>query len=214
MSVTLQDYLNDTMRLLHDATNRFWTQAELIDYINKARKLTVAETGCTRQLATVNVIVATNLADASYAFDNGIVAGRRVIDVLDILLQYSSNTSFQLRYLPFSQMARTAVWQYQMVGTPQYYTVHNQTCMILQWPSQAYPNSIFDCIVEPVNLVNTTDIDNDIFFPFSECVGYYAAYLAKLKDQRREDAEYYFKDYQQRKMQAIGSQFTRRLVGK
>lgn len=212
MSITLQNYLNDVQRLLHDATNVFWGQQELIDYINKARKLTVAETGCTRQLATVNVISASSLSQATYALDT-LITNRRVIDVLDVLLQYSSNTQYQLFYKEFSEIARLPIWQYQTTGTPTHYTVYNRSVIILQWPSQAYNSSLFDCVLEPVDLVNTTDVDADVYHPYSEMVAYYAAYLAKIKDQRRNDAEYFFNDYQRRKMQAIGSSFTRRLNG-
>jgi hypothetical protein len=86
--------------------------------------------------------------------------------------------------------------------------------MIFQWPSQAYNNSVFDCVVEPADLVLVTDPDNEVYMPYSECVGFYAAYLAKLKDQRRQEAEDFLSDYQRRKIQAVGTAFYRRLVGR
>lgn len=143
-----------------------------------------------------------------------LVPGRRVTDVLDILLNYSTNTVYPLRYLPFSTMIRTGLWQTQYAGTPSYYTINNRNVYILQWPGVDYLNSTFDCALEPASLVNTTDVDGDIPFPYSECVGFYAAYLAKIKDQRRQEAEEFYKDYQRRKIQALGTEFTRRLVGR
>lgn len=212
MSITCQDYLNDVQRLLHDATYRFWTQAELINYINKARKLTVADTGCTRQSATVNIISASTLADATYAF-SALVSSRQVIDVMNVMVNYGSIGFPPLRYLPYDTIIRTALWQTQRPGWPSHYTVYGRSVIILPWPSKAYASSIFDCVVEPSDLVTTTDVDNDLFHPYSECVGFYAAYLAKLKDQRRQDADEFLLDYHRRKLQAIGTAFTRRLVG-
>ena len=47
---TLQSYVTECERLLHDANNVFYTQQELIDYINAGRERTARDTGCTRTL--------------------------------------------------------------------------------------------------------------------------------------------------------------------
>lgn len=47
---TLASYRLECRRLLHDATAKFWSNAELNDYINDARSRTVADTGCVRRL--------------------------------------------------------------------------------------------------------------------------------------------------------------------
>lgn len=212
MALTLQDHLTDLQRLLHDSTFRFWSQQELTDYINKARKLIAAETGCTRQLVTKDIVAATNLSEATYAFDQ-ILTNRTVIDVLDVLLQYNSTTNYQLKYYEFSILARTPAWQSQLSSNPQFYTVHHRSVIILPWPNIAYPSTTFDCAIEPLTLSALTDVENDLPFPYTECIQFYAAYLAKLKDQRRQEAEAFLLDYQRRKMQALGSEFSRRLVG-
>lgn len=213
---TLQNYLTDAQRLLHDATNRFWSQDELIDYVNKARKLVAAETACTRQVIPFDILAASTTAGATYPLSGLITTpvARRVTDVLDVILNYSANTVYQLRYLPFSTMIRTGLWQTQYAGTPTHYTINNQNLIILQWPAIDYLNSSIDCLVEPLDLVNLTDDDADLLFPYTECVGFYVAYLAKLKDQRRQEADEFMKDYQHRKVQAIGAEFTRRLIGR
>ena len=214
MTITLSSYITDAQRLLHDASNRFWSQTELIDYANKARKLIAAETGCTRQVVNFDIAAATTLAGATYSMDTIIAApvARRIFDILDILLLYSNNTVYQLRYLPYSSAVRTGIWQIKYAGTPTHYTINNRQVILLQWPAIAYAGSSIDCLVEPLDLVDLTDPDTDIAFPYTECVGFYMAHLAKLKDQRRDEAEAFFKDYQRRKVQAIGAEFTRRLV--
>lgn len=216
MALTLQNYVTDTQRLLHDATFKYYLADEIFDYINKARKLVSAETGCTRHIIPINIAAATSLTQATYSMDTLITTpvAKRVIDVLDVLLLYSANTVYQLRYLPFSTMVRTGLWQTQYAGTPTYYTINNRQLLILQWPAIAYPNSTIDCLVEPVDLSLLTDAETDLAFPYTECVAFYAAYLAKVKDQSRKEAEEFFKDYQRRKVQAIGAEFSRRLVGR
>lgn len=47
---TLATYRLECRRLLHDASAKFWSNAELNDYINDARDRTAADTGCIRRL--------------------------------------------------------------------------------------------------------------------------------------------------------------------
>ncbi len=47
---TLAQYRLEVRRLLHDATGRFWSNAELNDYINDARLRVCSDTGCLRRL--------------------------------------------------------------------------------------------------------------------------------------------------------------------
>ena len=213
MSKTLTQYITDAQRLLHDSANKFYGQTELIDYVNKARKLVAADTNCTRRIASVDVLTATTLTAATYDMDT-IIAGRRVMDVLDILLHYSTNTTYPLRFLPFATAVRTSLWQYQGQGTPTHYTINNRQVFILQWPGVDYLASSMDCLVEPLDLVELTDPDTDLVFPWTECVGFYVAYLAKLKNQQRQEAENFLMDYTRRVRQAFGSTVSRRLVNR
>jgi hypothetical protein len=50
---TLQNYVTETQRLLHDATAQYWTVPELIDYINEGRSMVVCDTGCNRLLQVI-----------------------------------------------------------------------------------------------------------------------------------------------------------------
>lgn len=67
MAITLQTYLTEVQRLLHDANNQFWSQSELIDYINDARNRVASDTKCTRALAsiTLNVQTVTGVGDGT-----------------------------------------------------------------------------------------------------------------------------------------------------
>ena len=50
MSQTLQGYITEVRRLLHDANSNFYTDAQLTDYINAARQRLVRDTGCLRTI--------------------------------------------------------------------------------------------------------------------------------------------------------------------
>jgi hypothetical protein len=54
---TLQTYLTECRRLLHDAVGNFWSDPELIDYINQGRQRVAADTGCSRRLVTLTLNV-------------------------------------------------------------------------------------------------------------------------------------------------------------
>ncbi len=52
MPATLQTYMNQVQRLVHDSSLSSFTQAELIDYINEAREDTALDMHCVRHLTT------------------------------------------------------------------------------------------------------------------------------------------------------------------
>jgi len=47
---TLNSYITDVRRLLHDANANFWSNDELTDYVNDGRERVVRDTGCLRTL--------------------------------------------------------------------------------------------------------------------------------------------------------------------
>lgn len=50
MSATLQGYITEVRRLLHDANGNFYSDSQLTDYINGARERVVRDTGCLRTI--------------------------------------------------------------------------------------------------------------------------------------------------------------------
>ena len=55
MSQTLQGYITEVRRLLHDANANFYSDSQLTDYINSARQRVVRDTGCLRKLQITQV---------------------------------------------------------------------------------------------------------------------------------------------------------------
>lgn len=208
-TTTLQGYVTDVQRLLHDSTYRYWTQAELIDYINAARRKVAAETGCLRQLVqNVPVDIGTSSFDLL-----SILSTRRVTGVLDIYLFYSTTTRYPLRYFVYSDFSRQGSVMYSYQGVPIIWSQLGDTAYISPVPAQAYVAD-FDVAIEPIALTSLTSYETELFSPFTNCVKFYAAYLAKLKDQRRAEAESFLLDYMRERSSGLASGVIRRLVGR
>ena len=68
---TLNSYITDCRRLLHDANGNFWTNDELTSYINSARERVVRDTGCLRTLQISATPLAPN-GTAAIAWSSGL----------------------------------------------------------------------------------------------------------------------------------------------
>ena len=55
MAQTLQGYITQVRRLLHDANGNFYSDQQLTDYINAARERVVRDTGCLRTIQITQV---------------------------------------------------------------------------------------------------------------------------------------------------------------
>jgi hypothetical protein len=207
--LTLQSYITDAQRLLHDSTYRFWSQAELTDYAHKARKKIAAETGCNAQIVR------------SWTLDSGIneiptiniIPGRRVIGLLDIYCWYSENFRPALRYFPYSIFSRSAVVTYNYQGPPEMWSQRGGLVFIARRPGQDYTLD-FDASVEPTPLSALDDPDYEITSPFSDLVAPIMAFWAKMKDQKREEANAFMADYYRERNTVIASTNIRKLVGR
>lgn len=73
---TLQNYVTETQRLLHDASAQYWTVPELIDYINEGRQMVVCDTGCNRLLQPI--ALSTAIEQYTYGPTGGGVTGANV----------------------------------------------------------------------------------------------------------------------------------------
>ena len=191
-------------RLVHDATGNYWPDAELIDYINQARFRVVADTGCNRILQTVPLL--TGVETYAYA---ALPSGINTFDVLNLTILWGG-MRVPLNYMPYTEFnLKMRNWvSYQ--GRPVVFTVYgNNTVYVGPIPDQTY-SSEWDTVVAPATLSNYTDQDT-ISFPFTDPVQYYAAHLAKFKEQSYEEAEKFLSAYKMKIGEAVRSSFTRRL---
>lgn len=202
---TLQDYITYTRRLLHDANANFWTDQELADDINQGRDRLVRDTGCYRKLQSSAVYLNQETYDFSALPD-----GNQTMDVININL-YWGNTRIPLRYLPWTQFnAELRFWQnyigrpiaYSMYGTNQFY--------VSPVPDQEYAIEL-DTVVRPTPLVNYNEEETQIPAPWQNPIPFYAAYLAKYKEQSYGEAELFKNQYTQQAQNILVSTFTRRM---
>jgi hypothetical protein len=205
MIVTLQDYIFVVRRLLHDANANFWTDEELTIDINDARQRLVRDTGCKRVLQTSAVLSGIE----SYDFAT-LPEGTDTMDVINLNV-YWGNSRIPLRYVSWTQFnAQMRYWiNYQ--GQPVIYSMYGPNkYFVAPVPDQDYVTEL-DTVVRPTDLVALDDIDADIVDPWKGPVPFYAAYMAKFKEQSYGEAELFKQQYTQQVQNVLSTTFTRRM---
>lgn len=204
---TLSGYITEVRRLLHDASGVFWSDPELTDYINSARDRIVRDTGCLRYLATsaatynVETLNLTTVTKPSY--------GQSILDVLNINL-FWGNSRIPLRYLAWTDFnAQLRYWQ-NYTGRPVGFSLYGlNTIYFGPVPDQTYVIEL-DTILLPIPLASDAQAE-PIPDPYTSPVKFYAAYLAKYKEQSYGEAEIFKAEYTKQAQSAIASSMTRRL---
>lgn len=276
-TATLQSYLNDTRRLLHDALARYWTDADLIVAINNACRRAVADSTCYRQLqtiylsgnlelygygmvsgalvtvggagydATTTVTLAAPPAGGAQATAIAITAGGAVteiqvtfggsgylappavtivgpgtgaaavasvpdfntLDTMNITVDWGQ-TRVTLNTMSFTEFqASVRAWQ-GYTQRPGVRAPYGQT----QWyigpiPDQFYVSE-WDTVMNPPALVLNTDV-SVVQYPYTECVPYYAAHVAKFQEQSYAESDKYLDLYQRKMQYAKRSMMMRKL---
>lgn len=202
---TLDNYITETRRLLHDVNGNFWTTAELTDYINDARGHTVQDSGCRRVLQTYTLTVGVetiNFADLD--------EGSNTIDILNINL-YWGDSRWPMYYMAWTDFnAQLRFWQ-NYNGRPIGFSMYGpKTIYIGPKPDQAYEIEL-DTVVLPDPLVTGAEEDTQIPSPFFEAVAYYAAHKAKYQEQSYGESEIFKQEYTKQVIGALNSTFTRRI---
>lgn len=205
MIVTLQDYIFVVRRLLHDANANFWTDQELTIDINDARQRLVRDTGCHRILQTSAVLSGIEAYDFAT-----LPQGTKTMDVINLNV-YWGNSRIPLRYVSWTQFnAQMRYWiNYQ--GQPVIYSMYGPNkYFVAPVPDQDYVTEL-DTVVRPTDLVALDDIDLEIVDPWKDPIPFYAAYMAKFKEQSYGEAELFKQQYTQQLQNVLSTTFTRRM---
>lgn len=198
MATTLQTYITQCQRLLHDPNASMWTIPELTDYINEARNRICEDTKCLRALQTGISLTA---GQELYTINTILpaVAGQ-VVDILGISL-YWGNTRFKLNYKAFTQFdAELRAWQNYQTRPCFFTRMGALQVYVGPVPDQTYVTD-WDVAIQPPVLVNSTDVET-IPPPFTEPVQYYACYKAKFKEQSLGEAKIFKDEYRASGMRA------------
>lgn len=131
------------------------------------------------------------------------------IDLLNLSI-YWGNSRLALNYLPWTKFNAQGRYYVNFVGRPSVFSVYSSNSAFLApIPDQPYLAD-FDCVRQPPDLVDDTTIEV-IPQPFYDSVGFYAAYLIKMKEQSWGEADAFTAQYTAQVNSAINSSFTRRL---
>lgn len=204
---TLTEYITETRRLLHDAVGNFWDDSELTDYINDARKRTVSDTGCLRSLQAFNLVAGTE----AYSYTL-LPQGSRTIDVMGINVIWG-NLVYPLGFTAWSDLsAKLRVWPTFRQQPVLFSTYGQNTFYVGPIPDQAYPVEI-DSVVLPIDLLTSLPgLEDQIIYPFSMPIAYYAAHKAKYKEQSYGESSKFLADYRLKALEAIASSSQRRIA--
>lgn len=199
------DYLSSVRRLLHDANGQFWSDSELLDYINQGRDRVVRDTGCYRILQSRNLTT----PDETYSLTTGFPTSNEVFDVLNVTIQWG-NSRISLAYMPWTQFnAQLRYWN-SNTGRPVVFSVYAyQIVYVAPVPDQVYVGE-WDTVCKPPAIVDATTVEV-IPYPFGTPVQYFAAHLAKIKEQSWGESEKFLSLYSMEMRGALASIMTRRI---
>ena len=206
-TTTLQTYLTQCQRLLHDATNAFFSQAELTDYINEARYRLCRDTACLRLLQTDTALA--NQEAYTFATLSG-AATAETYDIININL-FWGNSRVPLYYLPWTDFNAKMRFWVNYVSRPIAWSFYNasNSYFLGPVPDQNYTIEC-DTSIAPEALVNTTDVDT-IQNSFTSPVAFYACHLAKFKEQAYGEADIFREQYVRKALNVRATTYTRRL---
>jgi hypothetical protein len=138
-------------------------------------------------------------------------SGNSVLDIVNINL-YWGNTRVPLDYLAWTDFnVRLRFWQ-NYIGRPLAFSVYGQGQIYIgPVPDQIYQVEI-DCVVLPnALLLSAPTVTDSINDPYSTCVKFYAAYLAKFYEQSFGESEIFKQEYLKQATSVLNTTFTRRI---
>jgi hypothetical protein len=197
---TLQTYVTQVQRLVHDASNANFSTAELTDYINEAREDVALDMHCVRTFVTgVPLPIGQEVYPLTTCFAGATPSVTNVFQVISISNIWN-NERYTLSFRGFTLFqAYFRSWNTTFNSRPGVWTIHQQMLQVYLRPA---PDQIYlsewDVLSLPTPLVNLTDVDSQVMPPWNKVVQFRAAALALMKNQNFEQAQYYDAKYDQR----------------
>lgn len=198
----LNAYLAATQNLLQNpgAPVALYTPANLTIYINTARSQLAGDSECIRLQAALSTINGTQVYGFS-TVNTGSSASNGIAGVLNVRM--ITRTTVMLNTWPWEWfnryfIAKSGVANAEPTDWAQYGQGVGGTLYFFPTPNAIYGLTL-DCVCYPIPLVDDTTVEA-IPFPWTDCVPYFAAYLALLSSQtssRQADAARMFELYQE-----------------
>ena len=131
------------------------------------------------------------------------------LDILSVTIIWG-NFRIPLNYMPFTELtSKLRMWTTWQQRPAAFSVFGQQTLYVGPLPDQIYVSEM-DSVLLPNVLIDNTTVEQ-IAYPFTAPVAYYAARLAKIQEQSYAEAEMFFNMYKKRALDSIASTFTRRL---
>jgi hypothetical protein len=195
----LASYITDVQNLLNDQQAQFFSIPTLINYINRARRRIAGVSGCVRCIPPGTK---THQGQEVYPFADWISLVQNVMPGAESILHCNSlavsigpgGWKPVWRRIPFVDFqARFRIYNgtfYGWISEPGWFAQYGRgpaaALYLAPIPSTSQPMEV-DLNIIPAQLLNDSDPE-PIPFPWSDSVSYWAATLALLQQQRREDA--------------------------
>lgn len=148
---------------------------------------------------------------AGAGINNSIVGfiNANTVNILSVTIIWG-NFRIQLSYMAFTELtARLRMWTTWQQRPAAYSVFGQQSLYIGPLPDQTYVSEM-DTVVLPNALIDNSTVEQ-IAYPYTTPVIYYAAKLAKYKEQSFAEAEMFTNLYKKRALDAISSTFTHRI---
>jgi hypothetical protein len=198
----LTTYLTQVRRLLHDPNAQNFSDAELTDYINAARRRVASDTYCLRQLDPgINILQGVE----SYPINSTVHSQfqGRVVGVIGIDL-YWGNTRYPMFYAPWTAFSRNMRFYSQMQTRPTVFTRQGALTIYVGYtPDQNYVTD-WDIAIYPNPLVNDSSTE-ELVVPYLDVVQFWAAHLAKYKEQAMGESDIFETKYKKELARAARS---------
>lgn len=183
---TLQDYINDTTRLLRDVNFTYLNPNDVNAWINRARRQRDRDTLINRQLNIFNLVV----GQSTYSMTT---VNPNAIDVVGITLLYS-NIRVDLDNPSYRDNIATYLSVINYNDVPRAFSKFGATSIVIgPPPNQAYVTE-WDVVVTSPDLVSATDVD-PVPSPYTEPVPFMAASYGKMELGEWTDAEQFKRIY-------------------
>jgi len=202
----LSDYRLECRRLLHDATANFWSDAELNTFINDGRNKLVADTRCLRTLVTVSLTTGQETYPISAVTT---LLGKQAFDILNVTVIWGQMRVplVQMSWTEFNSKLRSWVTNQSRPAAMAKMGASAGTIYVQPVPDQTY-SSEWDVCYLPATLVDDTTVE-ELVYPWTSPIAYYACYKAKLKEQSYGEAKTFQEMYKEKALEAINQTFTR-----
>lgn len=194
--MALNTYIAQIQRLLHDPNGAIYAPTDLTLYINEARAQIAAEAACIRFIATLP----TSASQQSYLFPSinvSSVVGAASVLVVRKVSYAETGTAIPIRGRPWEWFFDFCISN-PATGTPSTWSTLSlgSSGQLYLYPiPDAAASALLDCVLLPIDLLDDSTVEA-IPYPWTDCIQYFAAYLAYQNAQRNGDADRMWSLYQ------------------